>query len=70
MGKSWMGEATGGAMLTNLLYPAFYLFIGLFLAFSAQTGLIQAPKIFLWLAAGAFLLIAAWRFLHIFKGSY
>jgi hypothetical protein len=57
-------------MLTNLLYTAFCLCVGGFLAFSAQTGFIQAPKMFLWLGAGAFLLVGLWRLLHLFKGSY
>lgn len=57
-------------MLTNLLFTALYLCVGLFLAFSAQTGFLQAPKMFLWLGAGAFLLVGLWRLLHLSKGSY
>jgi hypothetical protein len=55
-------------MLGNLLATAFYLFVGLFLAFLAQTGLAQVPTWVLWLGAGAFLLIAAWRLLHLSQG--
>lgn len=55
-------------MLTNLLFTAFYLFAGLFLAFSAWTGYLELPRFFLWLGAGAFLLVAAWRLLHLSKG--
>jgi hypothetical protein len=55
-------------MLGNLLSTAFYLFVGLFLAFVAWTGYFSSMSWFAWLGAGAFLLIAAWRLLHLSQG--
>ena len=50
------GKTKGGFMLGNLLFTAFYLFVGLFLAFVAWTGYFSTMSWFMWLAAGAFLL--------------
>jgi hypothetical protein len=44
------------------------LYVGLFLAFVAWTGYFSMMSRFVWLGAGAFLLIAAWRLLHLSQG--
>jgi hypothetical protein len=52
-------------MIGNLFFTAFYLFVGLFLGFLAWSNYFPGWTWVIWLGAGAFLLIAAWRVLHL-----
>lgn len=53
-------------MCGDIFLTALYLFVGLL--FAGAAWLKMANPYLLWFCAGAFLLIGAWRVLHLSKG--